>query len=92
MADDPAPLWHFDDDEGGECGQVCGQVSSGFVSACDAASLRRCAARCCVAAPPNTLSLTADLCRVCRSEAEESKPLIYPCKCSGSVRYVHSDW
>ncbi|GMK59202.1 hypothetical protein CspeluHIS016_0702170 [Cutaneotrichosporon spelunceum] len=32
-----------------------------------------------------------DLCRVCRTEAEESKPLIYPCKCSGSVRYVHSD-
>ncbi|KLT41435.1 hypothetical protein CC85DRAFT_286468 [Cutaneotrichosporon oleaginosum] len=32
-----------------------------------------------------------DLCRVCRTEAEDSKPLIYPCKCSGSVRYVHSD-
>ncbi|KAL7421431.1 hypothetical protein Q5752_004317 [Cryptotrichosporon argae] len=32
-----------------------------------------------------------DVCRVCRTEADEDSPLIYPCKCSGSVRYVHPD-
>jgi E3 ubiquitin-protein ligase MARCH6 len=34
----------------------------------------------------------ADVCRVCRVEGDEEMPLIYPCKCSGSVRYVHADW
>lgn len=34
----------------------------------------------------------ADVCRVCRLEGDEEMPLIYPCKCSGSVRYVHPDW
>lgn len=42
--------------------------------------------------PPAATSLMTDVCRVCRTEAEEGKPLIHPCKCSGSVRYVHSDW
>jgi E3 ubiquitin-protein ligase DOA10 len=33
-----------------------------------------------------------DVCRVCRLEADEFNPMVYPCKCSGSVRYVHPDW
>ncbi len=36
--------------------------------------------------------LTIDVCRVCRVEGDEEAPLIYPCKCSGSVRFVHPDW
>lgn len=32
------------------------------------------------------------ICRVCRTEAEPDHPLFHPCKCSGSIRYVHSDW
>lgn len=32
-----------------------------------------------------------DVCRVCRVEGDADMPLIHPCKCSGSVRYVHSD-
>ena len=36
--------------------------------------------------------LMSDVCRVCRVEGDEEMPLIYPCKCSGSVRYVHPDW
>ncbi|WVQ64153.1 uncharacterized protein L199_002314 [Kwoniella botswanensis] len=32
-----------------------------------------------------------DVCRVCRVEGDEADPLIYPCKCSGSVRFVHPD-
>ncbi|WVQ93381.1 hypothetical protein IAU59_000450 [Kwoniella sp. CBS 9459] len=32
-----------------------------------------------------------DVCRVCRVEGDEVDPLIHPCKCSGSVRYVHPD-
>ncbi|WRT68876.1 uncharacterized protein IL334_005857 [Kwoniella shivajii] len=32
-----------------------------------------------------------DVCRVCRVEGDETDPLIYPCKCSGSVRFVHQD-
>ncbi|OQS07306.1 E3 ubiquitin-protein ligase MARCH6 (membrane-associated RING finger protein 6) [Thraustotheca clavata] len=30
-------------------------------------------------------------CRVCRGEAETGRRLFAPCKCSGSIRYVHSD-
>lgn len=30
------------------------------------------------------------VCRVCRMEGEEGNPLFYPCKCRGSIRYVHS--
>jgi hypothetical protein len=33
-----------------------------------------------------------DVCRVCRSEGDAEMPLIYPCKCAGSVRFVHADW
>jgi E3 ubiquitin-protein ligase DOA10 len=33
-----------------------------------------------------------DVCRVCRVEAEEDNPMVHPCKCSGSVKFVHADW
>ncbi|EON99694.1 putative ring finger membrane protein [Phaeoacremonium minimum UCRPA7] len=32
-----------------------------------------------------------DTCRICRGEATPSEPLFYPCKCSGSIKYVHQD-
>lgn len=32
-----------------------------------------------------------DTCRICRSEATDDDPLFYPCKCSGSIKYVHQD-
>ena len=32
-----------------------------------------------------------DYCRICRGEGNEELPLFYPCKCSGSIRYVHQD-
>ncbi|PVU89592.1 hypothetical protein BB561_005259 [Smittium simulii] len=31
------------------------------------------------------------ICRVCRCEATDEEPLFYPCKCSGSIKYVHED-
>ncbi|OAA53227.1 RING finger membrane protein [Cordyceps fumosorosea ARSEF 2679] len=31
------------------------------------------------------------ICRICRSEATETEPLFYPCKCSGSIKFVHQD-
>ncbi|XP_076756230.1 E3 ubiquitin-protein ligase MARCHF8 [Xylocopa sonorina] len=30
-----------------------------------------------------------DICRICHCEGEESAPLLAPCYCSGSLRYVH---
>jgi E3 ubiquitin-protein ligase MARCH6 len=33
----------------------------------------------------------ADTCRICRGEAAEQEPLFYPCKCSGSIKFVHQD-
>ena len=30
-----------------------------------------------------------DECRVCRDTRSESEPLISPCKCDGSIRFVH---
>ncbi|KAF4983590.1 hypothetical protein FZEAL_1040 [Fusarium zealandicum] len=31
------------------------------------------------------------ICRICRGEATLEEPLFYPCKCSGSIKYVHQD-
>ncbi|KFY08546.1 hypothetical protein V492_06136 [Pseudogymnoascus sp. VKM F-4246] len=32
-----------------------------------------------------------DTCRICRGEATAQEPLFYPCKCSGSIKFVHQD-
>ncbi|SPO04581.1 related to SSM4 - involved in mRNA turnover [Cephalotrichum gorgonifer] len=32
-----------------------------------------------------------DTCRICRGESTPTEPLFYPCKCSGSIKYVHQD-
>lgn len=42
---------------------------------------------------PSTAAATdgSDTCRICRGEATPEQPLFYPCKCSGSIRYVHQD-
>ncbi|CBX96069.1 hypothetical protein LEMA_P032210.1 [Plenodomus lingam JN3] len=33
----------------------------------------------------------ADTCRICRGEGTPEEPLFYPCKCSGSIKYVHQE-
>ena len=30
-------------------------------------------------------------CRVCHGESEPNNPLFYPCKCDGSIKYVHQE-
>ena len=41
-------------------------------------------------------ALEEDTCRICRSEGSKDEPLFYPCKCNGSIRFVHQnclmDW
>lgn len=32
-----------------------------------------------------------DTCRICRGDGSAEEPLFYPCKCSGSIKYVHQD-
>ncbi|KAI0594600.1 hypothetical protein F4775DRAFT_573377 [Biscogniauxia sp. FL1348] len=32
-----------------------------------------------------------DTCRICRGEGTPEEPLFYPCKCSGSIKFVHQD-
>ncbi|KAK0621091.1 ERAD-associated E3 ubiquitin-protein ligase doa10 [Lasiodiplodia hormozganensis] len=32
-----------------------------------------------------------DTCRICRGEGTKEEPLFYPCKCSGSIKFVHQD-
>ena len=32
-----------------------------------------------------------DTCRICRGEGSADEPLFYPCKCSGSIKYVHQN-
>ena len=34
---------------------------------------------------------STSLCRVCHCEAEEDRPLFYPCNCSGSIKFIHED-
>lgn len=38
------------------------------------------------------LSLSADICRVCRSEGTPEKPLYHPCVCTGSIKFIHQEW
>ncbi|KNG48142.1 ring finger membrane protein [Stemphylium lycopersici] len=33
----------------------------------------------------------ADTCRICRGEGTVDEPLFFPCKCSGSIKYVHQE-
>lgn len=40
--------------------------------------------------PPLTED-SGDTCRICRGEATPDQPLFYPCKCSGSIKYVHQN-
>ncbi|PFH61222.1 hypothetical protein XA68_17920 [Ophiocordyceps unilateralis] len=42
---------------------------------------------------PSAQSLDAapSICRICRGEGTAAEPLFYPCKCSGSIKYVHQD-
>src|ERR1700712_4460728 len=30
-------------------------------------------------------------CRICRGEGTTAQPLYYPCKCSGSIKFVHQE-
>ncbi|XP_056277580.1 E3 ubiquitin-protein ligase MARCHF6-like isoform X3 [Pseudoliparis swirei] len=32
-----------------------------------------------------------DICRVCRSEATQDKPLYHPCVCTGSIKFIHQE-
>ena len=32
-----------------------------------------------------------DTCRICRGEGSREEPLFYPCKCSGSIKFVHQN-
>lgn len=37
----------------------------------------------------SVISLNHDICRICHCEGDSEVPLIAPCYCSGSLRYVH---
>jgi len=39
----------------------------------------------------NTSAEDADTCRICRGEGSKEEPLFYPCKCSGSIKFVHQN-
>ncbi|KAL6082197.1 hypothetical protein STEG23_003515, partial [Scotinomys teguina] len=32
---------------------------------------------------------TQDICRICHCEGDEESPLITPCRCTGTLRFVH---
>ncbi|KAH8898403.1 hypothetical protein GQ53DRAFT_711715 [Thozetella sp. PMI_491] len=38
-----------------------------------------------------TLAVDPDTCRICRGEGTTEEPLFYPCKCSGSIKFVHQE-
>lgn len=37
-------------------------------------------------------ALDQETCRICRCEGTPEEPLFHPCKCSGSIKFVHQDW
>uniref|UniRef100_A0A8C8G379 E3 ubiquitin-protein ligase MARCHF6 n=1 Tax=Oncorhynchus tshawytscha TaxID=74940 RepID=A0A8C8G379_ONCTS len=38
-----------------------------------------------------SLSSAGDICRVCRSEGTQDKPLYHPCVCTGSIKFIHQE-
>ncbi|KAG5984992.1 hypothetical protein E4U55_002099 [Claviceps digitariae] len=40
---------------------------------------------------PQSSDAAHAICRICRGEGTSAEPLFYPCKCSGSIKYVHQD-
>ncbi|KAK5256251.1 hypothetical protein LTR16_003690, partial [Cryomyces antarcticus] len=36
-------------------------------------------------------TVEGDTCRICRSEGTQEEPLFYPCRCSGSIKFVHQE-
>ncbi|XP_075334399.1 E3 ubiquitin-protein ligase MARCHF8 isoform X1 [Odontesthes bonariensis] len=40
-------------------------------------------------APLSPFSLSGDFCRICHCEGDDESPLITPCHCTGSLRFVH---
>lgn len=45
----------------------------------------------CIAFSGSNLALVVT-CRICSAPAEPDQPLFHPCRCSGSIRYIHQDW
>ncbi|KAI1625261.1 E3 ubiquitin-protein ligase MARCH6 [Exophiala viscosa] len=41
--------------------------------------------------PDNQYEEGQDYCRICRGEGSPEQPLYYPCKCSGSIKFVHQE-
>ncbi|KAF2276304.1 uncharacterized protein EI97DRAFT_377478 [Westerdykella ornata] len=41
--------------------------------------------------PSDKVGDEGDTCRICRGEGSVEEPLFYPCKCSGSIKFVHQD-
>ena len=34
---------------------------------------------------------SGDICRVCRCEGADDRPLFHPCICTGSIKFIHQD-
>ena len=35
--------------------------------------------------------MEVNTCRICRGEATRTQPLLHPCKCRGSIKYIHQE-
>ena len=42
--------------------------------------------------PVSEADADQDTCRICSAPGEPDQPLFHPCKCSGTIRYIHQDW
>lgn len=40
----------------------------------------------------NYFPFLVDICRVCRAEGTQDRPLYHPCICTGSIKFIHQDW
>ncbi|EJD43727.1 hypothetical protein AURDEDRAFT_185325 [Auricularia subglabra TFB-10046 SS5] len=43
------------------------------------------------APPASAAHEDVDTCRICSMPGEDGRPLFYPCKCSGTIKYIHQD-
>jgi len=40
----------------------------------------------------DTVPDDVDTCRICSMPGDDEHPLFYPCKCSGTIKFIHQDW
>nr|POF06898.1 erad-associated e3 ubiquitin-protein ligase doa10 [Quercus suber] len=83
--------WSYEDDGNIDSGSVMDRMDEDHDHDTDDISFIEPARRTDTLSSKPASETNADTCRICRSEGSPEEPLFHPCKCSGSIKFVHQD-